>query len=334
MGLFLTILKIIGIILLSVLGLLFIILLLLLFWPFQYRIAGQKKEELNGYVTISWLFHILCVKVFYKNDFNIILRIFGIPIYNHKKKQNKDALFSKMKSEDALDKANKEDLHYTNEDTLKNVNEDALKNVNEDDLNNGSDAFEKESGNEGKDDGDDAEKSSHSSKINRIIQKIKEIIVKVIRFLEKIPETLESLSDTITDKIEKALDTYDYYDRLFMQNGTEYAIDFLKKKIIKILKHLKPFYCKIIVDYVSEDPSTIGKLMEYYSMAIPFLLKKIEFRPVFREAAEQGENQPALQIDAKIKGRFVLGYLGINALQVLLNKRVKTFYKRLKREGV
>ena len=119
-----------------------------------------------------------------------------------------------------------------------------------------------------------------------------------------------------------------------MQKGTEYAIDYLKTKIIKLLKHLKPFYCKIIVDYKSEDPATIGKLMEYYAMAFPFLPKRIAFHPEFREGSEEKDNLPALQFDALIKGRFIVGYFVIIALQVLLNKRVKLFYKRLKREGV
>lgn len=371
MAIFFTILKIIGIVLLSILGLLLTLLLLLLLWPFQYRIAGQKKEKLNGYVAISWLFHIISVKAFYKDDFNIILRIFGIPIYNHKKKQNKKMDEAKENTrEDTLNFVNEDDwdnsarnnLNHPNEVTLNNPNEDTLNNPDDENFDNsGKDNFDNTnvnidvSDNINKDDfdnindnffdrenaksdeqkyNDDAKKASFKSKIHAVFRKIKKIFARVIRFLENLPEKLESLSDTITEKIEKALDTYDYYDRLFMQKGTEYAIDYLKTKIIKLLKHLKPFYCKIIVDYTSEDPATIGKLMEYYAMAIPFLPKKIAFHPEFRDGSEEKDNLPALQFDAKIKGRFIVGYFVIIALQVLLNKRVKLFYKRLKREGV
>ena len=52
------ILKVIGIILLAVVGLFVLCLLILLFVPVRYRISGRKEEQvLEGHVQVTWLLH-------------------------------------------------------------------------------------------------------------------------------------------------------------------------------------------------------------------------------------------------------------------------------------
>ena len=77
----LLILKIIGIVILALLGILLGVLLLVLFVPIRYVIEGEKKAELTLHGRVSWLLRILCVKFQYiGNEFQYKVKVFGITI--------------------------------------------------------------------------------------------------------------------------------------------------------------------------------------------------------------------------------------------------------------
>lgn len=56
MGIFLTILKILGIVLASIVGLLLLIILLVLFVPLTYKVSGEYGDKIGGRVKVGWLF--------------------------------------------------------------------------------------------------------------------------------------------------------------------------------------------------------------------------------------------------------------------------------------
>ena len=74
------ILKIIGIILLCLLGLLFVLLTVVLFVPVRYRIQGEVKEkETQIHIRASWLCHAMSFLGDYVDGtFDYILKIFGV----------------------------------------------------------------------------------------------------------------------------------------------------------------------------------------------------------------------------------------------------------------
>ncbi|MBO4761787.1 MAG: hypothetical protein J5499_00005, partial [Lachnospiraceae bacterium] len=59
------ILKIIGFTLLGLLGLALLIVLAILFVPLRYKARGDKHEELKAEGRITWLLHILRIRVTY-----------------------------------------------------------------------------------------------------------------------------------------------------------------------------------------------------------------------------------------------------------------------------
>lgn len=79
MMVFLFILKIIGIILLVILGLVFLGIILVLFCPFRYSIKGNVHEK-NAvvHVSLSWLFRLVCIHFNYDKEMKGYLRILGI----------------------------------------------------------------------------------------------------------------------------------------------------------------------------------------------------------------------------------------------------------------
>ena len=97
MSIFLTILKVIGIILLIILLIILAVLLLLLFVPFRYSAGGRKEGdvlEFSGKVT--WLLHAVTVQIGFEPGgagLTKDLRIFGISLF-----KLRDKLKSRKKS--------------------------------------------------------------------------------------------------------------------------------------------------------------------------------------------------------------------------------------------
>ncbi len=82
MHILLMILKIIGIVLLAMIGLLLLILSLVLFCPVAYRGSFTRKTEImTGSVSVTWLFRLVWVTAFYDNgEHGFRIRLFGIPL--------------------------------------------------------------------------------------------------------------------------------------------------------------------------------------------------------------------------------------------------------------
>lgn len=87
MTILLFILKIIGILLLSLLGIIFLLLALVLCVPIHYRVEGSEEEVRRIAGKVHWLLHVVSVSFSYEeNRLGYSLRIFGIPILPRKKK--------------------------------------------------------------------------------------------------------------------------------------------------------------------------------------------------------------------------------------------------------
>jgi len=81
------ILKILGILILSILGLGLCIGLLVLFCPIRYRLAGSIYGKPEGSIRISWLFRLVYITFSYQEEKGKIkLRIFGITIRRRNRK--------------------------------------------------------------------------------------------------------------------------------------------------------------------------------------------------------------------------------------------------------
>lgn len=126
MAVFLFVLKIIGFIILAILGLFICISLLTLLSPFRYKIDASFKEEFKGSIKITYLFHIVSIKMSYDDKFNFSLRLFGFRIRNKKDRNKKDSSNKEVNST----KKNEEDKNATLSDNNK-TNEDQFKKISQ-----------------------------------------------------------------------------------------------------------------------------------------------------------------------------------------------------------
>ena len=90
LAIFLTILKIIGIILLCVIGFILLLLLIILFVPVRYSAKGSYKEKTPKIrLRVSYLLYLFCLIISYNEKLDYYIRLFGIKIDLKKLKTKK-----------------------------------------------------------------------------------------------------------------------------------------------------------------------------------------------------------------------------------------------------
>lgn len=81
------ILKCIGFLLLGLLGLLLFLVLLVLFVPLRYEgQASYYEKKPEGWVTLSWLLHLIHVAIRYEEELDIRVKVLGITMFPKKEK--------------------------------------------------------------------------------------------------------------------------------------------------------------------------------------------------------------------------------------------------------
>lgn len=86
----LIILKVIGLLLLGVLGLALVILLLVLLAPFRYSVDGKKGEEIYFHARVTWVLFFLRVACSYeKKKLIYYVKVFGYPLVSNEEKKER-----------------------------------------------------------------------------------------------------------------------------------------------------------------------------------------------------------------------------------------------------
>lgn len=313
------ILKIIGIILLCILAFLLIGILLAVFWPWRYCVDVGKEKKLTGKAVISWLFHILRIEVIYQESVNLRIRFLGIPIYDKLKREARGAA---KREKAAAKEAEKKEREYKESEQHDADTGDAKRLP---DMSAASFAQERHIKNK------KTEKIPNPKKRNRKVwwefpQYFFDMLMgwaeKLLDMIFSLPELVEEPVERLEKKISSVVGRIEYYTKLMQKKGSKWVVDFLKTRILKVLKHIRPRKSKIDLYYAADDPAKVADMMAYYGMALPFLPKHTNF------TAELGE--PRLEGTIRIKGRICLIVILWHGFNVFFNKKVRIFLKLLK----
>ncbi|MDE6713292.1 MAG: hypothetical protein K2K20_06095 [Lachnospiraceae bacterium] len=326
------ILKIIGIILLCIIAILLTVILLVLFCPWRYCVDVSKEEKLTGKAAVSWLLLLLRIEVIYQEAVNLRIRILGIPIYDKLRREVRAAARKEKAAAKEQKKAGKKE-NLLPDMTAASVDqkENALtgEQTSEDGTSGNPVAAKAPQGEETA-----SEKHTRRRKERRKTGKVWwefpqyffEMLMgwaeKLLEMLLSLPELVEGPVERLEKKIASVVGRVEYYTKLLQKKGSKWVIDFLKVKIFKVLKHIRPRNARINLYYAADDPAKVADMMAYYGMALPWLPRHTNF------TAELGE--PKLEGSIRIKGRVCLIVLLWHGLGICLNKKVKTFLKLLK----
>lgn len=262
----LLIIKIIGIILLVILGIALLVTAVLLFVPVRYKVFAQsdgKWEEANVRVHFSWFLHLISGHVSYKEKaVSWQCRILWKKVNNPKDipKEEKTEV-PKKAIEPPMREVKKEEPVLTKEpsqpkEETKNTDKDISQDVPQD---------EKEQ----------KEKQSVFQKIKYTFQNI---CAKIKLFLER----KEKIVDFIGDEVHKN------------------ALRRVKKEVFRLLRFLKPKKFKMYLHYGLDDPCTTGKILAGLSVFYPFYGNDVEIYPDFERKILAGN----LEIKGHIRGGY------------------------------
>ena len=253
MTVILFILKIIGILLLSLIGIVFFLLALLLFVPVRYQISGEIDDKVGLLGKVHWLLHIVSIAFSYDGEaFDYAIRIFGFRLrLGKKKKQALDDedfeddmpdIDTSVKQDNSADEMMQPDLdgEETLDETAKKVEvipaqEQKVK----------------------------KKRTSIWQKIRPFFEKIKNSIEQFHRVLKQFPEKIKDIKTFLTDETNKK------------------SVSLILAELKYLLRHSRFRKIKTKLHFSMADPATTGQVLGILCM-IPILYRyEINIYPDF-----------------------------------------------------
>lgn len=331
----LLILKIIGFILLGILGLILLILTAVLFVPIRYRVSGYSKDTYELRAQVSWLLHILHVSGWFDNDkiIRMRIRIFGIPIIKkdldlfHKEEPVDDdtfeaeleALFNEEEEEDATIVIMEE----------KSETQDVISVIPEDKASDETAAVTEKAISVP----EKAAEIKPEPVAAKVIKPVKPTVTsdrKVKASKDKKSDKKEekdsspSKWDTIRGKIQDVKGKADEFLTFLQSPQFSRAFAKAKKEVFLILKRILPRKAVGHITYGFDDPQTTGKLLGFFSIINAHIPATLILTPDF--------NKTVLFGDGYLKGHIrVIGLL-IPALRLLISKDIRYCIKQFRKK--
>ena len=300
------ILKLIGWIILGILGIILGILLFVLFSAVRYRIDGKKEEKPEGEIRIAWLFGILSVVIAWQDGLHIKIKIFGKTMG---KKNREPKTESKTYSETVPGERNElEEKQKALEKLLDEKERIEPKKTKAEKKKPQKDKPEKQKSEKQK---SEKQKINLQEKLAKNIQKLRCSFKKLCDKLRQIQEKWNALQDKWNWVQEKRIFITEYIQKPENQKSARLIL----RQIKKIFRHVLPRKGSSTITFGREDPYTMGKIVSYASAAYPFTHNLLTFHPVF------GEN--ILEGDVHLRGRIRLGVILGHVLRLLFDKNIR-----------
>lgn len=317
----LIILKIIGIALLIILGLLLLLLLLVLFVPVRYRLKGDYTDGLHVKGKITWLLHLVSVKIEVEKETFVSVRILGIPLSVFQKKSSKKtsekkvevserkttsestesakttSLYSEEKPGSELKPEVKQEPEVKSKENEK-TQENLQKEPKPETLNK-----------------DIRQKKQKAKKWN-ISEKIAAIYGKIRTVKQKIQNFIKNCKD-IKMQIGR-------YISVLQSDTAKAAFALCRNRIFKFLKHILPKKMYADITFGFDDPANTGYVLAVYGMLPSYVGENIIVHPDFDKQIFKG--------NFKIKGYIRAGTLLYHVLSILMDQNCRKLYYIVKKE--
>ncbi len=292
----LVILKIIGFILLGLLGILILLSGCVLFAPIRYKGEFSYQQAPKATLKIRWLFLLLFGTVKYDNNTRIMLRILGIPFYDSARRNRKVADDDKGQEKTKGKKREKTQKEKKAVKTKSAIKDDTAENVVKDDI---------------------AEKTEKEEKSKRTKSKEK---ISIRDFLKNILYTIKG----IYDKLKQGKENISYYIEVWKSDEMSSARTLIWSQLLYLLKVLKPEKMKGCLEFGFEDPSLTGYGMAVYGVFFSLWGNTIDVIPDFENAC--------FQANVRIKGKIRTIYLIKVLLKLYFSQDVRKTISCIKKE--
>ena len=321
----LLILKIIGIIVLSILGL----ALLILFFPIVYvgKVNGNIEEKkITGNIRAGWLFHLLHCRLWIENtEIHYNIRLLGIKIKSSETKEKKKKEKRKNQSEEQSPKNEEEKSQdELKEDSVKKTDIKQIgtsENEKEQEIQN-SNLEETDVKNQNKDNikSEDSKKTTETN--NRKKEK-KSFITRMQISFKKLKQRIKKIVENKKNSIDEIINQIKTVKQFITSKTTKEAYAYGKKMVLKLLKHLAPNRIKGNLYMGFEESYLTGEALGALGMIYGIFNinpKRFKVYPDFENKVFKG--------DIIFKGHIYLGVVIIYCLKFYFNENIKRIIKK------
>ncbi len=331
----LLILKIIGILILCLLGALLLGIVCMLFVPVRYRIEAVRKEGEGEppvvlRVKVTWLLHFVNLLVRFDGSLFVRARIMLITLFRLPKRETRQAEKSGKKQEKTAKNQSKihegelvaaeenkarEDVTQTlprettpRTDTVQEQTAEATEDRPDESMEESADIS--------------TEKPSFMDKLRAVREILRGTFAKIKGLFENIQYTIRKFCD----KIKSASDTIEYYREVIEGEPFQRSFVLCKDELIRIFKSLKPqkFQAQLVVGM--DDPATTGEILAIWGMLYPWIGGHVDVAGDFERKRLEGQ--------ALVKGRIRFFTFLRVAVKIYFNRDIRKLYKLLKKEAV
>ena len=316
----LTILKVIGIIFLSILGLLLLVTGTVLFCPIRYRIRGNKQEESNVHavIDVTWILRILRFHGYYQEgkEFEYYFKVLFFRVFpksenpNLKRKRKRKTL--QKTADENTESSDKANQHRDDEKVLEeNEQQQTIANREKD-----SRGKEKSCSNV------EEQKKKQQSEIRKKSQGLSgaEEKTKRKKIFYKIKDKIEHIRNVfrkMCDKVKELLSNYEKFREFIARKDTQEALKFLNQQRKYLIRYLKPDKFQVKINYGMENPAHTGEILAVYSVLAPFLPGVWNVVPDFEQVCFNGE--------VNMKGKIRLFRLLLVGWRCYKNETIRKF---------
>lgn len=300
-------LKIFGIVIASLILLIIIVVLTVLFVPVRYKLSGSNKKFLTAGLTISILFSIIRIYIYYKDMMGYVrLRLFGIKIFDNTFPELID-FFEKLS--EWFDKFKKEDKKQKDDGI------ESTENSEEDNLPTEEEITEY------------LEEDDEFDKLNGF-QKNKEFFGFIKDWVLNIKKKWYNFKEFVDTKIKqwnKFKREVKFYWKVLQCPSLKPTLLLLKDCGIKAIKHVFPKNVKGSLVFGDEDAYFATRILKYCFMLEGMFGKNFSVTPVW--------NENVFIFDGYITGRIRLAFMMSLGWKLFTNKHLRRMVKLFRKGG-
>lgn len=296
-GVILTILKMIGIVLLSLLALLLILIGIFLFLPVNYRLKASKNAEgARGCLYVNWLFHLLRFCLEYEQESGMVysVKFLFFQIFPKEERNEKTIRTKKIKQVQTTKKKDK-----TEESRNNNHNAEVLQKK-------------------------DIPKKTFQK--NKEVPEEVQVVEKKKSLFEMVKEKIRKLKFTfckICDKMKEICSAYEKLKEFISSEELKGSLKFLNEQKKYLIRHLKPSKADVYLHFGTEDPALTGEILAALSVVYPFYGYKLEVVPDFEQVCLEG--------NIFIKGKIQCYVVLMTAWRAYRNKHIRKMIEKMKK---
>jgi hypothetical protein len=324
------VLKIIGIVLLCIVGIVLLAVFCVLFVPIRYRIflareEGEDKPPLVVRAKVTWLFHLLNVRIRYPLDRQYVrARIFLFTVFSVPGKEKKASRKDQASAGNSV--AGKEEEHASKKGARLDKQIEASDRLSADESKQ-RETTEKAEEQTAEKPVPAQEEAAADEKLS-LFQKLKKILQLVQNFLKKGKEIVQNIQCKIEhfcDKMKSVLNDIMYYQEIVESDVFQNSLRLCKDELFRALKRLQPQKMQADLIIGMDDPATTGQILAVWGMLYPFIGEHVNIVGDFEQTRIEGQ--------AFIKGKITILTLVRLVVRIYFNQDVKKLWKLLKKEA-